>query len=75
MFLLTLLCRLSISKTIRKELDWPKEKTEIVFGSKPDNSAWEGTVVSWVCATFPKSGTVTFDCVPEVRALTSDKCL
>ena len=51
---------------MRKELKWPKEKTEMVFGSGPDNSPWPGSVVSWVCATFPQSGTVTFDCVPEV---------
>ena len=54
MFPLTLACRLSISKTMRKDLGWVKERTEIVFGSKPDNSAWEGPIVSWVCATFPK---------------------
>ena len=74
MFELSPVCRLSISKTMRKDLGWAKEKTEIVFGSQPDNSAWEGPVVSWVCASWPKSGTVTFDCVPEVRALKSDKC-
>ena len=39
---------------------------EISFGSQPDNSPWPGTVISWVCGTFPQSGTVTYDCVPEV---------
>ena len=37
------------------------------FGSQPDNSPWPGTVRSWVCSSFPQSGTVIFDCLPEVR--------
>ena len=55
---------------MRKELKWPKEKTEMVFGSGPDNSPWPGSVVSWVCATFPQQGTVIYDCVPEVSSRT-----
>ena len=26
-------------------------------------------VTSWVCATIPMAGTVTYDCIPEVAAL------
>ena len=36
------------------------------FGSQSNNQLWPGKVSSWVCATIPQAGTVTFDCVPEV---------
>jgi hypothetical protein len=36
------------------------------FGSQSNGSPWPGEVTSWVCATIPMGGTVTFDCIPEV---------
>ena len=33
-------------------------------------------MTSWVCATIPMAGTVTYDCIPEVATLPSpDACI
>ena len=74
---------LNISKTIRKELKWPPgqktlrlEKHSILytvitvfiprFGVQPNGAMYEN-ITSWVCMSVPVSGTVTYNCVPEVR--------
>ena len=55
-----------LSETIFLIFDHEIKMINFRFGSQPDNQPWPGKVSSWVCATIPQAGTVTFDCVPEV---------
>lgn len=59
---------IEISKDIRKNLKWAPGRRTLRMGSQPDGSPWPGPVSSWVCATKPMMGTVTFNCVPENQA-------
>lgn len=57
-----------LAKDFRKALDWPPGQRILKFGSQSNGKPWPGNVTSWVCATIPRAGTVTFDCVPENQA-------
>jgi len=54
-----------LSKDLRKALKWVPGRRILKFGSQSNGKPWPGNVTSWVCATIPMSGTVTYDCIPE----------
>ena len=46
----------------------PSDHTPVLlprFGVQPNGAMYEN-VTSWVCMSYPLSGTVTYNCVPEV---------
>jgi len=57
-----------LSKDLRKALKWVPGRRILKFGSQSNGEPWEGEVKSWVCATIPMAGTVTYDCIPENHA-------
>jgi len=57
-----------LSKDLRKALKWVPGRRILKFGSQSNGKPWPGNVTSWVCATIPMSGTVTYDCIPENHA-------
>jgi len=57
-----------LSKDLRKALKWVPGRRILKFGSQSNGNPWPGNVTSWVCATIPMSGTVTYDCIPENHA-------
>jgi len=59
-----------LSKDLRKALKWVPGRRILKFGSQSNGKPWPGNVTSWVCATIPMSGTVTYDCIPENHAPT-----
>jgi len=58
-----------LSKDLRKALKWVPGRRILKFGSQSNGEPWLENVTSWVCATIPMAGTVTYDCIPEVAAL------
>jgi len=54
-----------LSKDLRKALKWVPGRRILKFGSQSNGEPWLENVTSWVCATIPMAGTVTYDCIPE----------
>ena len=46
---------------------YPPTVMMIRFGVQPDGKPWSENVTSWVCMSIPATGTVTYNCVPEVK--------